>query len=667
MSTEMLSTAQGSGTPPSGAFNLFASMKPITYGEVFNRVEGPLASRLEAEGKSLKRVDNFRTARNGWMRVCGVSEESIVGTEFGSGFSEHLDSYLTILGVEGKAEQTLADRRSMLTIYREAWVSILQSEADGLLEGDFAEVLEQCIEASGKGATALAHEAGITWHIITTWRKGVSLPTRQTLPAVHRLENIFGLPCGALAAKLPSVLLGDIGVLKRGLTGYTSHLCEIHKIPYHLKPFPPSLEDEWNDLILFYTDAAWLRKQGLKRNSKWRIREHDNACPTAERVRTMLESFFGHLSLPVKESESGLAGRGFKPEELTLAQLSDSDLIYSFLQFKKERTYLKQYNGDTHHLLVSCLALLRPETGYLWQSPQFGSKLREPVPESDWHAWCEHHYSILKATLRDLIKEDEFKKTRDPFEAIRGIIVNNQHPLDVLFGLATAYEADAPPRFASPRKKAAHYQNLFLIKFATLIPLRVFNLSVMTWRADNTGNLYQMPDGSWWVRFEPTYLKNHKGAAKRTPFDVPLHESLWQYVKEFLFVHRPHLPGAAACDYVFRPTCFKKDEGADTAREMVPKDFLTVHVRKITQRYIQGCPGFGLHAFRHLVATEYIKNNPAGYAIAAAILHDREETIKKNYAWVVPADKFIFWNLYVDKLLEALVEEKQAVKAEVSK
>ena len=59
-------------------------------------------------------------------------------------------------------------------------------------------------------------------------------------------------------------------------------------------------------------------------------------------------------------------------------------------------------------------------------------------------------------------------------------------------------------------------------------------------------------------------------------------------------------------------------------------------VYRITQRYIPDCPGFSMHAFRHIVATEFIKNNPAGFAIAAAILHDKEETVRRHYAWAAP-------------------------------
>jgi integrase len=153
-------------------------------------------------------------------------------------------------------------------------------------------------------------------------------------------------------------------------------------------------------------------------------------------------------------------------------------------------------------------------------------------------------------------------------------------------------------------------------------------------------------------------LKNHKGAARNNPLDVPLHESLWPYVEEFLFVHRQHLPGAKECDYVFRRKTARKSIEPDAP---VPSCYLSRRIYALTQAYIPGCPGFSMHAFRHLVATEYIKNNPGGYAVAAAVLHDKEETVKECYAWVVPADKLLFWNQYVDAQRERRRREQKEV------
>jgi len=286
-----------------------------------------------------------------------------------------------------------------------------------------------------------------------------------------------------------------------------------------------------------------------------------------------------------------------------------------------------------------------------------GAKMPAPMPPDEWHGWCERHRVVLTTIIKDLIRGGEIRKTRDPFEPIRSIIVNNQHPMDVLFRLADDYEAERPSAGSLAATRALHYQYLLLIKFATLIPLRGHNFATMTYKADNTGNLYQKPDGSWWLRFEARDFKNYAGAARDDNFDVPIHEMLWPYIEEFLSVHRRHLRGAAECDYLLRPG---RGHNRKDLKEPISVGLLSKNMLRITRQYIQNCPGFSMHAFRHLAATEYIKNNPAGFAVAAAVLHEKEETVRINYAWVVPADKFVFWNRYVGALMKDLKELRLA-------
>lgn len=632
-------------------------LRPVTYVTVMKSLEESLTAELLANGKSLQRVKNHRTALNGWLREFGLSDDSAIGAEMGSEFPSRLDAHIASLEGEGKTKQTIDDRKSMLGKFREAWLTFLRTEPAYRLEGDFGEALSALIEESGLSFCELGRRVGVTDHSLSYWCRGERMPRRTNFPVVERLEELFGVPYGALTAKLPKVLYGDCGALETGRTGYREHLKAALASPYYLKTLPPQAQAEWGRVLKFYTDSAWVRLHGLKRNSRWRVRESDGACPSGDRAYEIIRKFFGYLCLPEDEGSPASDGQGFHPGALTLALLSDSDAIYNYLQYKKERTYLKRYNSETRYVLEFCSTLLRPETGFLWQWPEVGMRLPTPVGAGDWAGWCERNRSVLRATIKELLKENEIQKTRDPFDVIRPIIVNNQHPLDVLFALADAYEADRPARNAPAVSKAFHYQYLLLVKFATLIPLRAYNFTIMTYKRDNTGKLYQKPDGSWWVRFDASDFKNHKGAAKDVDFDVPIHPSLWPYIEEFLSVHRKHLGGAGQCDYLFRPRRVVK---GGSAVKPVPPWILSKHVFRITQQYISDCLGFCLHAFRHLVATEYIKNNPAGYAIAAAVLHDKEETVKKNYAWVVPADRFIFWNRYVDGLMEGYRSQYRA-------
>ena len=66
-----------------------------------------------------------------------------------------------------------------------------------------------------------------------------------------------------------------------------------------------------------------------------------------------------------------------------------------------------------------------------------------------------------------------------------------------------------------------------------------------------------------------------------------------------------------------------------------------------TRQFIPGCPGFGPHAVRHIVATDYIKNNPNGFQIAADVLHDKLQTVLTHYAHLKAADGHRHYQQYL--------------------
>jgi len=51
------------------------------------------------------------------------------------------------------------------------------------------------------------------------------------------------------------------------------------------------------------------------------------------------------------------------------------------------------------------------------------------------------------------------------------------------------------------------------------------------------------------------------------------------------------------------------------------------------------CPGIGSHGLRYIVGTAILKKNPNAWSLAAAALHDKEETVKAHYAHLRGRDK----------------------------
>ena len=72
--------------------------------------------------------------------------------------------------------------------------------------------------------------------------------------------------------------------------------------------------------------------------------------------------------------------------------------------------------------------------------------------------------------------------------------------------------------------------------------------------------------------------------------------------------------------------------------------------RDATRRFLNGCKGFGPHAVRHLVATDYIKNREGGWQTAADVLHDTVEVVRRAYAFLRAEDGHKFYKIYLSAM-----------------
>uniref|UniRef100_UPI00054F8F73 site-specific integrase n=1 Tax=Desulfovibrio inopinatus TaxID=102109 RepID=UPI00054F8F73 len=301
-----------------------------------------------------------------------------------------------------------------------------------------------------------------------------------------------------------------------------------------------------------------------------------------------------------------------------------------------------KYTGGHKYIFQMALSMLRAKTGYLWQKPEFSECLGKPLQAEAWHALCEKNRATLLDVYKELGKGNHFKKGRDPFHAIASIVAL-QHPIGALFEMVARMERSIPST-SQPSTNALHARNILLVKMLICNPLRVQQYAMMTWCADNTGNLYTGPDGEWRMRFEPVDFKNHYGAASQ-PYDVALSEWLRPDIDAYLSVYRPYFRDAAVSNSLFLPRGEKKGR----TRDYLSAAVISSTVLKLTRKFIPDCPGFSAHAFRHIIATEYIKNNPNGFQVAANILHDRLETVMRAYAHLKVADGFSFWTAYLDR------------------
>lgn len=645
--------AASAANVPTAITGVIAPSNRLTYEHLITSHLRRRRDELQNKGRSTQGASNDRTTINLWMESHGRTPSCPVGEDFGPEFKARLDHFLSYLAGDGGRAQYISDHKSRISRWRKSWLSL--SLTDGLPD-EFGEALKKLIDDAGVTVTAVG-EHFQRRNTLRNWIAGTYYPSIGLLPFVSELEDYFGVPKNTLIVRLSTRILGNRGKPVAGLTAWRQRCLDQFKGQYRLNNFPPGLADEWNGMFSFFrSDSLQHVADGKRRNMPWRVRRQDGKCPTAVYRKDGFAAFFGALCLP---EDSGLLFEGaetrplrrkvYDAGSLTFALVTDFDLIRWYVEFKRHRSGV--HTRSMYSFLTFCWALLNPKTGYLKQSPEYGQKIGLRT-EQEWHERCAQAREKIGDLIGSIKTGEGFRRSKNPFEPIASLL-ELDHPVSALKKFARDMEAAAPAPGCSPAHRAQHKRDVFLVRLLTANPLRIGQVVTMTYRADNTGNLYQRPDGSWRLQFQACDFKNERAAVNDQPYDVPLPRRLWKDVEDYLFNHRPHLLGAGFCDYVLRPTMHGR-KGLNKERVDQPMTIPSISSRmmSLTQLYIEDCPGFGPHAFRHLVATEFVKNHENGFETAAGILHDSVDTVRNTYARFRPGDKIKRWNAYLEGLGE---------------
>lgn len=714
--------------------SLIGVEEPVVTVPIYSLVTDYHLRRRAADDEGNERPEqalaNERTVIGDWRAFLTRNPDDIVGEELGAGFGAYLPRYLVYLERRGLAETTISARKTIVTKLRESYLELQRT--NGLPEG-FNAALKHLFDKAGVSTDKLSRAIGITRSVLQRWIYTAACPAPKSMKYIRKLERFFKIPVGALSSKLPEAVL--IKVRRRmGTTAWRAHQRVLTKLRYCLPEFPAALKAEWVEVILFFTDSGWVRERGLNRNSTWRIRWNNGRCVTGEIHHTSLRSFFGYLCLSVEGPDKRMIGLGLNPEKLSLARITDADTVKGYLRFMKGRNVSDSFNYETIRFINLAMMLLRNETGYLRQRPEFGTKLPQQIPEGDWDSWCEDNYQKLKDFKEQIAgpkksknvrgvqegKEGRVRATRNSFEPVIDLIRGRQHPLSALFELVSRLESLNPlmERY-SEKTRAVHHRSIFHLSLIGSNPLRVENFSMMRFiPRDHTSfreaseryiryrkekrpldfsklyvettedsNLYQREDGSWRLRFQDRDFKNEKGVyiedgIMGSAYDVRVVSKVWPSLAEYLFRHRPVLNlglrdrlqqvradrgltpltpeeelAITQCPFVFRPSVQGLNATSDEslyeycAGQLSPVS-LSGHVLSLTSKYLPESKGFSANACRHLVATEYIKNQPDGWDVAAVALHNTVAIVRKHYAWLEHDDLIKPWNNYYELLKE---------------
>lgn len=600
---------------------------------------------VQLERRNAQTAANRATALRAFLRANCLSLDDVVGDEMRVKHLIALARYTKAQEKAGTSARNISNSVSAVRYFKE---KVRQHDTLVAIEVGKATPFQTALKSvlGDLPVARVAREAGIPKDMLWGWIRG-KIPRVGNGRYLWRLESYLGVERDGLlklSGMKPIAGWPSLGGTPEPIS-YNARLAALTKFHYYFKPLADSpLRTQWEEFLRYKTATVPALKR--TRRGRWRF----SPCPLMQRNDSSWWAFLdgreiasarmgwanvarylGWLALPQADG-----GKELQDELLhTLAWLVVPDFIESHLDWHRHRIGAR--NRGATQFLAFVTTLVRPVHGYLRQRPEMQESLPIEYRAEPWEVMCDRQFDLLQHLAHAY--KDDTEVTRDSFAPIRHII-HLQQPMEAMADMIRRMKADRP--VGQPRRELTWSRDLFLIMLLVSNPLRVRSLAHLTWRADNTGELYQRPDNSWWIRISRRKFKNTAGAAGDRDYDSQIHPKVWPVLERYLFIHRPKM--------LREPSDLVLLAGMSHGIvEHRPWAELSGRVSYLTAKYLPRCVGVGAHAFRHIVATSILKADGGDFKTAALVLNDRPVTVEKHYAGLRSNDGFE----RMAKLLEA--------------
>lgn len=619
-------------------------------------------------------VRNRVSVLNVFMTFNRFEDADVVGSEFDADFDDKLQRYYDEMSNQGLATRTIQDRLELLRHWRTLVVELAENAE---LPDDFSAALAEAIYRRKVTLKFLVSKTGIGATAIREWASGKTRPTRNVEDQLKKLEEVLRLPVETLskrlgfiikrhqvtrAAKEQTLAMSSYGArkgaqFKRGFR--LNYLLEV----------PESMKVEWRQLA---AHKISLSRTHSCRNDTWRVKPRHavgnkprwpailpdgKVVPSADACWSFLGRYYSWLALDIQHG-----GAGYEIERVnTLAWILHDKMMTKYLAWAQVQSGNILHSGITNILTLAAM-LLRPETGWLWLNPHLAFALDSKArisclgfdPEGldideltkAWESRCAEVWSKYDKESKFLLGHKSLQKSRNPKEPIADILAHPR-PLSMVMDMLATLKKN-PPWCLQTKRYAVWTRDVLLLAWLTANPLRINHLATMTYKPDNSAHLYMAADGLWHYRCTRNEFKNSPEIFMNMPdetYDVALPPYVGDAVEMYLKDGRPMLAGAHEGSYVFLPEKFANQTDTDRTGEPVEvftdrwnSGALSTRLRLITRGLRYGKLAFSAHAFRHIVATDYLKRFPGAFKLVADLLCDRLETVMNEYGHTSPMD-----------------------------
>lgn len=604
---------------------------PTPYQQLVDKLKKHFALDDNPTSSAVQQYRNYLSALNGYLAFNGKTLEANIGVELLSQFDNKLDVYLKSIQV---APRTLKDRARQLRAIRALH---LQGVANRPLHNKtkcpLAETLRRYVAESGIAPKTLAKQSGVDPTTLSRWLAGAT-PRDDTLPALRRLEVRLGIARDELVQLITKKVTVPLNIAQI-VPAFRARIAE--RPPHGLKLAESELGEvfvkEWRSLF----DYKVCSFPTLKRQERgtWRLipkamsasvsdlaRKGDKVCPTADLALSQMRAFLGVVTRLPPEA-GGLAWA--EPPLTSLALCAHPRALECYLEWLSEQAEGIRHGG--HKTLAAHVAcLVRPETGFLWQQAAvFRERLPaeiRPSSAEEWKSMCDTSHRFLRNYI-----QSASGKSRHPDEPIANLLAL-QDPFQPIIAAIDSIQEEAASCAPGGWLQAVRKRDALLLGLLLSNPLRVRTLMSLTWLPNGYGAIRGNSATGWRIVLQPMQLKNGNSSGSRS-YDVKVADWLKPMMDEYIEEYRDTLLRGKSSPYFFIGDI---DGGI--------WEGMTKRVSKLTRKHIPGSPGFGPHAFRHLVATTWLRKNPGDFLTVAELLNDSLATVLANYAHLRRDDSF---------------------------
>lgn len=589
-------------------------------------------------------IRNHLSALRAFMETSHKNPSSAVGAELAEEFEKQLERHLSSSNL---SPRSIIDRKSLLNAWKDTFQSLKsgsprksreRKRAELLPEemNPFEKALRQGLKNTNQRPKTVAKKAGICASAVGRWTRG-AIPNARSLETIERLERVLMLEQGELIEAYIAATAGTSST-----DPYRSRLKEQTADQYTLKiaEVTPQFAMEWTAYLQYKTSRI-EPKIARSRSGRWTLVEpresylqsnlfnsvNGQICPTAQLTWSKLTRFIGFLRLPIEKGGYGLSDSLAQ----TLGWLAVPNAVDAYMTFMKRRSDGLIHGG--HGKFAAWVASMTDSrTGYLTQQPSFANKLSSGLDDLSWKESCEQARQVSLAW-----KSDSNDMSRNPSSPIK-FLLDQEEPLKPVFAAMKRLRDIGDRAGSGTVNQAVARRDELLLGLLVSNPLRKTNMVTLTYNSKNTGKIYVTAGGQWRIKLQGGAFKNRKRVGGEA-YDVPVASWLAPLLRDYVQLFRPVLCKGRDSGYLF----------VTQSGDKYPT--LSEHVAELTKRHIPGCSGFAMHAFRHLVATDWLTKHHNDFLTVAELLNDTIEVVMKNYAHLKKDVAFGRYEAYVSSMM----------------